>query len=598
MNCAREKAESMSDLAAERIHHPAPGEAQLTIRALLAGGALGGLLAVMNLYAGLTIGLTVGGSLMITVLALAFFSALRVQRRYSALEANITQTMGSAAGAMASATGLLAPLPAMALAGVGLSAFELIVWSLTITYLGVFLASALRRHFILVEKLTFPSGTATARTIASLTQDAEEAVAQTRVLSWFGAATVLWSALVYFLPEAGTPPLALAWSGFATLATWTMVFSIEPLLFGVGALIGPAVSMTLLAGAILAWGVLGPLAVDSGWTSDDVVDLTGVWGWLLWPGIGLVLVESLISLFGGLTGLVRGLRARNVADESGDDIPQTWWAMGMLTVCVAICLVATTVFSIPLGMVLLGLVLSVILAVVAAYSTGMTDINPAAPVGSLTQVATGAMAPSLVDANLMTSSITIAGASQAGDLMQDFKTGYLIGASPRRQFIAQILGSTVGVAVVVPFYLLIESSGKLATGELAAPFVRMYASVSRLVSHGLSSIPSSAIWAMAIAATIGGILALLRRTGVARWAPSGLILGLAFMVPASMAIAIAMGALLSQLWKRRAPAQHQRFVSIVACALIAGASIAGVGTTLMQLYGVPTFTDGMGNWIF
>ena len=262
----------MNEPVQERLYRPTSDEPQLTLRAVLAGCGLGALLALMNLYAGLAVGLTAGGSVMIAVLALSIFSTRRTRKRYTPLEA--TQTLGSASGTMASATGLLAPIPAMALLGVGLSTVELVLWSLTITYFGVFLATGLRRHFILVEKLPFPDGTATANTIVSMTQDPGEAAAQTRALLWVGIGTVLLGVATHFVPELEFPPLPLIWGGFATVAAWSFIVHLNPLLFGVGMLIGPGVSMTFLAGSIIAWGGIGPLAVTQGWVEQgNVVDL-------------------------------------------------------------------------------------------------------------------------------------------------------------------------------------------------------------------------------------------------------------------------------------------------------------------------------------
>src|SRR5687767_7900159 len=104
-----------TDTLDERLHVPAPGEAQLTVRALLAGCVIGGIGGVMNVYLGLKTVFTVGGSLMTAILAFGFFSLLG--RRLSVLETNISQTAGMAGSGMASAAGLLAPVPAMMMMG-------------------------------------------------------------------------------------------------------------------------------------------------------------------------------------------------------------------------------------------------------------------------------------------------------------------------------------------------------------------------------------------------------------------------------------------------------------------------------------------------
>ncbi|MCP3905420.1 MAG: hypothetical protein GY715_17480 [Planctomycetes bacterium] len=119
----------------ERLYQPEPGELQLTVRAVVVGCLLGGVVAAMNIYFGLRTGWSIGGSLIAAILGFSVFFVLQrafTTRPYSVLENNITQTAGSAAGSMASAAGLLSSIPALFLIGNPLSYLEMTLWALSI----------------------------------------------------------------------------------------------------------------------------------------------------------------------------------------------------------------------------------------------------------------------------------------------------------------------------------------------------------------------------------------------------------------------------------------------------------------------------------
>ena len=134
----------------DRLYTPAPGESQFTARAVIAGCLIGGVVSAMNIYFGLRTGWSIGGSLIAAILGYSLFAAIRPGKAYTRLEANITQTSGSAAGSMTSAAGLLAAIPALGMLGFELSWWQLVLWSLSVAYLGVFFAVPLRRQMVLV----------------------------------------------------------------------------------------------------------------------------------------------------------------------------------------------------------------------------------------------------------------------------------------------------------------------------------------------------------------------------------------------------------------------------------------------------------------
>ncbi len=187
----------------EQIYVPQPGERQLSIRAVVAGCLIGGVVSCTNIYMGLKIGWSEGGSLIAAILGFAIFAAMR--QTLSVLECNITQTAGSAAGSMASTAGLLAPIPAMSMLGYEIPVPALFLWALSVAYVGVMFAVPLRRQMVDVDKLRFPTGTATAQTITAMFAEAGEARIKARVLVIVGLSAGVFTLVTYFVPLVETP---------------------------------------------------------------------------------------------------------------------------------------------------------------------------------------------------------------------------------------------------------------------------------------------------------------------------------------------------------------------------------------------------------
>ncbi len=238
--------------ADERLYTPAPNEAQLTARAILVGCLVGSVVSCTNIYIGLKIGWSFGASIISAVLGFSVFAAMG--KRLSVLETNTAQTAGSAAGYMSSAAGLLAAIPAMNLLGHDIAWPMLMLWSVAVAFLGVFYAVPLRRQFVEVDKLRFPTGTATAETIMAMFSEAAEAMAKARMLIYTGLAAGAFTLASHFFPELEAPPLH-EWVGIpllATLATWSFTVYLGPSLLGAGFLIGPRVVLSLVLGALIA----------------------------------------------------------------------------------------------------------------------------------------------------------------------------------------------------------------------------------------------------------------------------------------------------------------------------------------------------------
>src|SRR5262249_35357443 len=152
--------------------------------------------------------------------------------------------------------------------------------------------------------------------------------------------------------------------------------------------------------------------------------------------------------------------------------------------------------------------------------------------------------------NLMTANISAGACSHAGDLLTDLKSGYLLGANPRQQFLAQFFGVLAGGFVVVPtFFALIPSVDLLGTEQWPAPAALVWRGVAELLSKGLHALHPTARWGLLIGATVGIVIPLLEMKfpKAKRFIPSATGLGLAFTINGFNSISMFIGACLA-LW--------------------------------------------------
>lgn len=573
--------------------------AELTLRAILTGMAIGALLTPCNVYSGLKIGWAFNMSVAAGLLGYAFWRAcegLAGTRPWPILENNINQTAASSAAAITS-SGLAAPVPALALiTGQTLAWQWLSVWLVAVSLTGVVVAAGLRNQMIVRQKLVFPSGVATAETMRQIHDGGREAAGKLRVLltaAVLAAGLKLFDTLLYTLPKLA-PGIKL--KGGATLGN--LGFALDPslLMVGFGAIAGLRASLSALLGAVLAWGVLGPLAVAQGWAKPGPAEPNASWfaplvEWLLWPGATLMVVAALTSFCATLARLAA--RRRREAANNKDRLPPVIEPRIFIAAFLAILAFASAtqmlLFGIDALTATLAVLLSFALAVAAGWVSGQTGITPVGALGKVTQLTFGLVAPGNVTANLMAANVTGGAAGQCADMLHDLRTGEMIGATPRFQVVAQSFGVLAGSLAGAAAYLLIipDPRGMLITPEWPAPAVATWKAVAEVLSSGLDALPGGAALAIAIAAAAGVALALaesLLPERAARSVPSATAMGLGFVIPAWNSISLVLGAVGAMAIARLAPQWAERKLIVLAAGLIVGESLAGVAAALATLF--------------
>lgn len=666
---------------------------QLTIRAVLTGMVLGGLLSICNIYTSMRIGWSMNMSVPGVLISFGFWMALanlfRRLRPWGILENNICQTACSAAAAISSA-GLVAPIPALTmLDGTQLSYLPLVVWTFSVCIVGIAIAVVLRRQMLEVDRLPFPSGVATAVTLREIYATGREGLIRVQVLIGAGLFAALVKLLEIFVNRRTGKPVAIELPGTVggfSLAQLQFVLNPTLLMVAVGGLIGLRAAVSLMIGAVLGWLVLAPWLLPAGYiklksqerlaampagvaippdfevrlrysdanhrlqwigvmtpaqrdallalsTASDYQEairrlyvnsqldpsgraddprfaeqlaavraagaykpvrpnFTDLLEWLLWPGVTLMVVSSLVSFGMSWRAALRAFRFSGSRDAPGArsaEVSVRWLLAGAVAVTLLATATQIAFFGIQWWAALLGVLLSFVLAIVATRVSGETNSTPIGAMGKVTQLVFGVLVPKNAAANLMTANVTGGAASQCADLMHDLKTGYLLGAQPRNQVVAQVCGALAGALLGSAFYLVLfpDPRSMLLTDEWPAPAVAAWKAVAEIFSIGLQALPAGTPLAMLIAAVLGVVLPVLEATLPRDWrtfVPSAASLGLAFVVRPQDSISMFAGGVLITVLGKVIPSLTARFAITVCAGAIAGDSLTGAGDAVVKIF--------------
>jgi OPT family oligopeptide transporter len=570
------------------------------------GSLLGGLLSLTNLYIGLKAGWGFGVAITACILSYAIWTALyRVglaRTPMTILENNCMQSTASSAGYSTGGTLISAFAAWMLINGGAMPLGEMLAWVFLLSVLGVTMAIPMKRQMINVEQLRFPSGIAAAETLRALHATGDAGMRSARALGWAGLlalVTKFWAEGLTLISAALSPFMISTWiAAFNARVlgpTWmgrTVMLSWEPMFIAAGAITGLRVTWSMLLGSVTAWMVFVP------WLQHRGVAPAGGYGalvqWTLWGGVACMVSSSLLAFalqwrtalraLTDVASMVRGAR-RDDDPVAKLEAPASWFVAGQLAAFVGLAWLGHRAFAMPYWETALAVLLSFALALVACRVTGETDTTPVGAMGKITQLTFGALSPGNVNVNLMSANVTAAAAASSADLLTDLKSGYLLGAHPRKQFLAQFAGIFVGTLVsVLAFRLLVPSAAVLGTDQFPAPAAQTWRAVALALSHGVADLGPIKIWSIVIGGAVGIVLTLLPRLWPARQhlIPSPAGIGLAWTFHWYYGVLFFAGAVLAWWIERRRPAWAAEYTFPVASGWIAGESLMGVALVMAE----------------
>jgi OPT family oligopeptide transporter len=607
---------------------------QFTLRSFIMGSLLGSLMALSNLYVGLKTGWGLGVAITACILSFTVYSVLSTVApkvfgsNMSILENNAMASTASSAGYSTGGTMVSAICALLLVQGHHLPFWTLTAWTFLLAILGTVMAIPMKRQMINIEQLKFPSGMAAAETLRSLYGTGGEAKAKARALFWTMGmgAVVAWLRDAHAATQTGvlavltrlskipsTLPIPFLTISGRPAMQYTIGFEGSLILVAAGAMMGLRTTATMLVASLINYGVIAPRIFELGGITR--LGYRGIVTWSLWPGAAIMVTSGLLSFalqwrtvvraFSGLGKAFSRAKAANAAAGEGPlgeaapvepdedpmeriEVPPTWFVGGMAFATVGLVIVGYFAFGIAPWLSVLAVVLSFVLAIVACRATGETDTTPVGAMGKITQLTYGALAPSNLTTNLMTASITAGAAGSAADLLTDLKSGYLLGANPRKQFLAQLSGTVVGTLVVVPaFYKLVPNPAILGSDRFPAPSAQVWRGVAEVLARGVHSLHPTARWAMLVGALIGLALPLLELSFPKhkKYMPSAMGLGLALVIPAFNSVSMFIGAVLAALWMKRNEKRAEAYTIPIASGIIAGESLMGVAVALLAASG-------------
>jgi putative OPT family oligopeptide transporter len=579
---------------------------QLTWRAVLIGAILGGVLSITNLYIGLKAGWGFGVAITACILSYAIWTGLYrlglARTPMTILENNCMQSTASSAGYSTGGTLVSAFAAWMLINGAAMPLGEMLAWVFLLAVLGVTMAIPMKRQMINVEQLRFPSGIAAAETLRALHATGGSGLRSARALGWAGLialVTKFWAEGLALVSGALAPlmigtwiaafnqrVLGPAWTGRTVMLSW------EPMFIAAGAITGLRVCASMLLGSITCWMVFVPWLQHRG-----VIQGSGYGAlvqWTLWGGVACMVTSSLLAFalqwrtaLRAVTDVTAMLRGRRRDDDpvAPLEAPAAWFLAGQLGAFLGLAWLGHRAFAMPYWQTALAVVLSFALALVACRVTGETDTTPVGAMGKITQLTFGAISPGNVNVNLMSANVTAAAAAGSADLLTDLKSGYLLGAHPRKQFLAQFAGIFVGTLVsVLAFRLLVPTAAALGSDQFPAPAAQTWRAVALALSHGIGDLGAVKIWSIVVGGAVGVILTLLPRLFPARQhlVPSAAGLGLAWTFHWYYGVLFFTGALLGWWLQRRHPAWAAEYTFPVASGWIAGESLMGVALVMAE----------------
>jgi uncharacterized oligopeptide transporter (OPT) family protein len=434
------------------------GVVEFTIRSIIVGLVVSVIVAASYPYMVLKLGFGPNISVVSAFFGYLILGLLFrwIAKTFNRWENNIIQTAGTAGGQTAFLCVLMAAFdylrqdPSTGF-HFSLTPLQTFLWLSTAGTLGALMAVPMRQHFIVDEKLRFPDGLAVAETLVVLDSRGPAAMRSTLALvvgMVISAKDALW---VILGRAADTIHFG------STLTVTGVGINLSWLSFGSGMLVGMRINTSMLLGAVASW-VVAPFilrhygVIQAGYNKRNVLD------WVMWPATGMLVAGGLAALIFRWRVMAKTFKQLAGARVSSNDFPIKWVIIGSLISAAALVVVQWRLLHMPIWMTLVAILLTVPLMLVGLRVLGETNWGPISALSNLMQGIFGMLSPGNIQHNMVASGVTGSVAIESEALMQDFKTGHLIGSTPRYMTYMQLLSVPLGALVVAYMYPALRSS--------------------------------------------------------------------------------------------------------------------------------------------
>ncbi len=582
---------------------------EITLQAMVLGVLIGVMLSACFTYAGLLIGFTIGGS---AVAAILGFGILRgILRNCSIVENNINQTIASSINITTS--GIIFTIPAFYLMGVDFNPVLVGLSAIAGALLGIFFIIPIRKQLIDLDRLRFPTGTAVATVLKSPGAGIQKSI----IL----AVGMIISALVYFFSQFPVRlfndtllfgidftviPHEIDFGPFDPFPPDVVnVWAISMFSLGAGFISGRP-GLVVLIGGILAYWIITPYVTFMDWLPNEISEAyhqskrdgdTEVYvqygkeisGWVHGAinrplGIGMLIGGALTGIALSLPSIkasFASLKRIELKNTSPEEMPLKYLYYGIAAAFVLLFI--ATYYTAPVGVwrallvAVFGTLWLGFAGVVVAQATGMTDWSPISGMALLGVVIVLMMTNHSVEAAIVVGAAIAVATSMCADMMQDLKTGYLVGATPIRQQFMELCFVAIGPVVSLTVLALLWNSFGFGPGkDLTAPQGQALQAAIEGIQGG--NVP----WPKYLSgAIIGAAVSFTGIPGI------GVLIGLSMYLPIQYILPYGLGCLVNMLCLKSAGKHWVNEKGIpFAAGLLVGEPLVVVGQSLLIISGV------------
>jgi len=250
---------------------------------------------------------------------------------------------------------------------------------------------------------------------------------------------------------------------------------------------------------------------------------------------------------------------------------------GSIVCAIALIIVQKVTLGLPYWLTAVAIILSLPLMLVGIRVLGETNWGPISALSNMMQGIFGVLAPGQILPNVASTGVTGSVASGSEGLMQDYKTGYMIGSTPKYLTYAQLIAVPIGALAVSYVYPMLRNTyGIGGDNGLQSPISQRFAGFAGLLSKGLGALPHGAVQALLVGIVVGVILTLLESTKYRTWVPSPTGIGIGVLIPGSYIISMWIGGAIGELWRIVKRENYDRHVTPLASGFIVGEAIVAV----------------------